>query len=646
VIEKDHYFHSGAISCEKLSEEWFLWLKSITARKPDILTLAGKGSKRVFDVECLWCDEARSKRARKDWQKKMSVPMDSIDSDLRDRLKQHVRRVMGKRWWKDYRSKEERFPDQQGCLELERKLGGSASVPRVGEEPEVLVKEASPCLGCCFRDPNRSRAAQCRRGDEGSVGLGCSDVWETIGEVAHHNEVRVGTAKTKGKFRVVTMQSARTKRILRPIHEAAYDHISKADWCVRGQVKSEHLEPLLEDKRPGETFISADFEAATDNLNPDAVLAVVETLCEGLPEVLGDVLLESFTGIHWTEYVEGRPPRIKPILRGSMMGNLLSFPILCLLNKFALSEAYRRRGMRGRKFRLNGDDLVFCGDNQLFGEWKKSTSELGFVVNESKTGCSLSKLELNSQDFSVENRRNQTYLRPTKKLNFGFLNFRFRPDDEGSGVFSLCDKLSYSSAIFVLTHPSVRMILANRPLAVSVVPKRWWHFLVRRSWFRGIIVSENRAPTEHRSLNYIEGPILKGTVAEREAAEVGILALEKHQMKVVAASWRGKAFSPPSESMLKWSRVPKKMEKRKDWVLRRGERKWVRMWIPEVLEIVESVCYELLSWDNTEVWADEQPGLRSKQVYSFKPPKDLVFPSPFAGIRLIGGDRVMFLEGD
>jgi len=526
---------------------------------------------------------------------------------------------MGTEWWKGWKGEKEKLiPDQQGCLELERKYGGATAVPLTGEVPEVMVRRPEPCLGCRFKLPCRSDPEKPNP---------CQPTWETAIESLIPNEVRLGCAKTKGKIRVVTMQSARVKRLLRPVHEAAYDFISRRKWCVRGTVTRDHLEPIIEDRREGEFFISGDYEAATDNLNPDAVEAVVEVLAEGLPRELGDLLLSSYRDIHWWS----RSRRRMEIRRGSMMGNLLSFVVLCLLNKFCIAETFRSLHMKRRTYRINGDDIAFCGTEEVYKEWIARTSLVGFVVNHEKTGKSMDLLELNSSIFHVGK---NCFI---KKRNFGFLQFNYTPDEDGCGVFELCNQLRYKTAVKLLTCPQVRLILANRPLAVSSVPRRWWHFLVRRSWFRQIIVGEEPEEPERRQVPLKAGPILKelpGSLGE--VAERMIRKAEREYEVQLAASWRGVASNCEVRKLV--PSVPKRKWEKKKWILKKGPRKWERLWYPTVLEAIESRYPELLDYSNDGPWAQDQPGLRTRQSYLFYHPTKLDFQPPFSGIAMIFED--------
>jgi hypothetical protein len=213
-------------------------------------------------------------------------------------------------------------------------------------------------------------------------------------------------AKTKGKFRVVTMQSARVKQVLEPVNTHLYDFISRKSWLVRGELSGDHLEPVLKDLRKGEVYISGDFASATDNISLSLGKALGDLLCES-PHLTE----EERWAIRGTLACEDRfwvskSGRRHEIRRGLMMGSKLSFSLLCLINRACWEiTCDLRRCATGdyspRAAVFNGDDCAFCGDPRFFAAWRDVVGTFGMVVNEEKTGLSSEWLELNSKSFDV-----------------------------------------------------------------------------------------------------------------------------------------------------------------------------------------------------------------------------------------------------
>lgn len=77
------------------------------------------------------------------------------------------------------------------------------------------------------------------------------------------------------------------------------------------------------------------------------------------------------------------------------MGNFLSFPILCILNKVCLNYS----GGRDYPCSVNGDDIVFRCPPEGYERWVKGVEQAGFVVSKSKTMVSSTYFTLNSTPF-------------------------------------------------------------------------------------------------------------------------------------------------------------------------------------------------------------------------------------------------------
>jgi hypothetical protein len=333
-------------------------------------------------------------------------------------------------------------PDQNGCLEIPAGQGGTLAVSSAEED----------CPHGIF-PPDR-------------YGL------------------RVGVAKTKGKFRVVTMQSAYVKRVLRPVHECLYDFLSSRKWLVRGDVGKEHVRRVLDGRVDGEDLISGDYTAATDNIYLQVTEAISEVLASSpylLPEE-AEALRRSFKAedMHWVS----KKGISHPIRRGSMQGNLLSFPMLCLINKACYDLACSLRRRRTGKLRLevpiiNGDDIAFAGDTLFYDEWVAVTSAFGLVVNREKTGVSSVFVELNSRSF---------LLGPTGKIRAvrkPVLSCLMEDDSPSCLLSRLIEGLGLlPPGVLHRVIYSLRAAITLRGICVATVPSRFRSVLIKKGWFR------------------------------------------------------------------------------------------------------------------------------------------------------------------
>jgi hypothetical protein len=409
------------------------------------LQQALKSCDRFFDIPCSPCDKRDGSKALADWQRKVAQPVDFLpsaptawSSDPVREVVQRVRDIVGSGWAEDiarYRAAN-LVPDQNGCLETPQGEGGTLATAEKDYSPDPFL-------------------------------------------------LRVGIAKTKGKFRVVTMQSAKVKEVLRPVHECLYDFISRRGWLVRGDVTEEHVRSVASDVREGEMVISGDYEAATNNIYTPVVYAIVECLAESpyLSLEEKELLKGSFLpeNLRWVS----RKGKTFPILRGSMMGNLLSFPILCLLNRacWGLADSLRRKRVGGgrRSLLVNGDDIAFAGDRQFYEDWRMVTSQFGLVVNESKTGMSPKYLELNSRSFEIRRGR-RIFIRPLRKP---VLSALMPGDQPGCLLTRLWEGLrTLSPGSFRMAVVWLRHDIAARGITLGSLPTRLRRVLVKEKWAR------------------------------------------------------------------------------------------------------------------------------------------------------------------
>lgn len=423
-------------------------LDGLNDRTSRVLTQVLKSCYRFFDAPCEPCDSVAVEKARLKWVLDVSrsptfcpsSPASWSDSPLGE-LARRVRLIVGTKWGErlgEYRESV-LVPDQNGCLENPKLTGGT-----LGTAPHEYS----------------------------------SDVYG----------LRVGTAKTKGKIRVVTMQSARVKEILRPVHECLYDFLASRKWLIKGDFLSEHAQLVVDDAEEGESYVSGDYEAATNNIYLPAVKAIIDVLLES-PDLLPEekeIISGSFDPetLHWTS----RTGRKHPIRRGSMMGNLLSFPVLCLLNKacFDIVSTLRRKRTGVKRYRrpiINGDDIAFSGDIETFNDWVLVTSHFGLKVNQEKTGFSSEYIELNSRSYCVEKKR--LLRKPVLSC--------LQPRNEDTSCLltrlweglKTCKAGTLRWAVVELRHEIIR-----RGVTLSSLPRRYRVILLKERWFRIAVVAE------------------------------------------------------------------------------------------------------------------------------------------------------------
>lgn len=563
--------------CSALEESWkkacSCVLQRTSGRRERLKRRLGsalKSCKRLFDISCPPCDKKAGGMAREKWDRHVAlhVPQDSLDrcESLLPALRARVR-VLVDGWGRRLDERRvlggepylgEYIPDQQGCYEVSAGQGGTLAC---GEEEY-----------------------------SGDWGL-----------------LRRGVAKTKGKHRVVTMQSAEVKRVLTPVHNALYDHISSFGWCVRGDVLKEDFESVLDDRREGEETISGDYQSATDNIFLPAVEAVVGVLleCQELSWDERRILYGSFTDLRW----RSRNGAQHPIRRGSMMGNLVSFPLLCLINKASFDIACDGHGVGSRVGRFNGDDCVFNGDSLFFGRWSSVVSAFGLVVNKEKTGVSRRWMELNSSTYDA----NQHRFVAKPVLSF-LLPPRSAPGTILPSVISGISSFSWRVQQWIVkVLMRYEITLRGVRAGLSSLGPRWRSELVRLRWFRAACLNDAPPVRERgvdRDLPVVVGPPPDPRIysfISRCSSELSrervclwrgvrvvprLLEIDRQNLR----SFKRRFQSPRLSSLFKW-----------------GGWSWTFVYPREVFEFLSDNFPNTLKADRSK-WRDDHPFLSRRPV--------------------------------
>jgi len=516
-------------------------------------------------------------------------------------IKRRVRWYMGDgSWWKRKAETGTYVPDQRGCYETTTKDGGTMTVSAEDDTKVTIVKGA---------DGSNIMVSYPAEKDERLTRLGC--------------------AKTKGKMRAVTMQTSVAKQKFSAVHRAAYDHLSGTfDFIVRGQVKIEDFLAVSDDIREGEQLISGDYVSSTDNLNLDAVVAVVEVLAEDLDEELGEELVRSFRDILLA--VDEQKTTFVEVVRGSMMGNLVSFVVLCLLNKICLdmaqwpgdTQAWGPKADRTldhglRASRINGDDSIFCASEEMFERWLRATASVGFVINQAKTMRSERFVDLNSHTFDVRKKR----ILP--KPCFGFVKtlHTATPESIFPDLAKLYNHMSRKGWYDILNSRIVKKDLLRRgPIPASCVPREVLRAMRKKAWFRVCLLQDVpifKTEGTHRKISHTQGPPLKRSWPELEER---IREKDNEEAQRLVDGWRGLYNDPPRETI--GGSLPQREEKERRRYLgklsvnvRVGTS---RLWNTATLNYLRENYPDLLDERidargrkvfSQRLWHDDQPGL-------------------------------------
>jgi hypothetical protein len=257
---------------------------------------------------------------------------------------------------------------------------------------------------------------------------------------------------SSGKPRVVTLYSSYNTEVLSPLHYSLYSCLSREGWLLVGPPTEERVVELGDGD-----FVSIDYKSATDNIKSAYVDAVVDALLRKGVDISFD---------------QARCLRVLSELRfdsagptacsGQPMGSVMSFPMLCLINRtvveMSVEDSFtewskhppgvyktnipaqfftvdvpatiktkiRHSGSRRPPFPclINGDDLLFRDPTRDHGIYRKIRchgAAVGLVVNEEKTMVSATEAEINSTLF--------INCRLQKKTNLGALRLTSNVSD-------------------------------------------------------------------------------------------------------------------------------------------------------------------------------------------------------------------------
>lgn len=202
--------------------------------------------------------------------------------------------------------------------------------------------------------------------------------------------VKYSIVKTAGKQRGVTVASGYSA-LLAPLHRTIYNHISREKWLLRGEATRRKLASFT--RKQGEVIVSGDYESATDNLScemSEFILEFILQRCRQVPMQIRQYALRSLRAeIHYNHGVVRQE-------RGQLMGNFLSFPLLCIQNYLAFRFFVPRPDV---PVLINGDDIVFRSTKSEFEVWAAGVGSCGLTLSRGKTLVHNSNFCINSHFF-------------------------------------------------------------------------------------------------------------------------------------------------------------------------------------------------------------------------------------------------------
>jgi len=200
------------------------------------------------------------------------------------------------------------------------------------------------------------------------------------------------------KVRIITTGPESQYYICRYIQKATHKQLRAcANFAPIGEpLTGNYLNNNLLVPREDEFYVSGDYTGATNNINPGLSEACANEISRnaGWTEEVRQTYIKSLTGHHFN--LGGGQAEWAPQKWGQLMGSPTSFPILCIINLALTRYAFEISNFRGKSTWtleethavINGDDIGFVADQNLYNIWKQITAAGGLTPSMGKNFCS------------------------------------------------------------------------------------------------------------------------------------------------------------------------------------------------------------------------------------------------------------------
>lgn len=219
--------------------------------------------------------------------------------------------------------------------------------------------------------------------------------------------VRTAVVQDPLKARIITTPEAETY-CLKPCQIAMFKALQK--WrcfepCFGPDYNLDYLTRIFHTDPEKYSFLSGDYTAATDNLNYHCSQVCMEELAKrfDLIEPLMAKWIRYEGQKHLVQYpkTSGIPDVVQE--NGQLMGSLLSFPILTILNAFTICKA-SGKPLDEMPGLIHGDDVAACMTESQIESWKSIAKLIGLDLSVGKNYVSKEFISIDSQVFVYENK--------------------------------------------------------------------------------------------------------------------------------------------------------------------------------------------------------------------------------------------------
>lgn len=140
------------------------------------------------------------------------------------------------------------------------------------------------------------------------------------------------------------------------------------------------IQRLFEQSSEGDVWISGDYSAATDSFSIEGSRALLEGILESIDHEPTKRWAMKEISPHLLVYPQNSG--LTPVLQksGQLMGSLLSFPLLCLLNDCTAKFS----GLTPDQYLINGDDILMRTGPETYPVWKEKVANFGLDLSAGK----------------------------------------------------------------------------------------------------------------------------------------------------------------------------------------------------------------------------------------------------------------------
>jgi hypothetical protein len=194
--------------------------------------------------------------------------------------------------------------------------------------------------------------------------------------------VRIEPITEPLKVRIITAGIGDTF-CLKPLQRAMWHALGDfPQFCLtHGTNRLESaIEQIHERSVPGDVWISGDYSAATDSFSIEGSKALLEGILESIDHEPTKRWAMKEISPHLLVYPKNSG--LEPVLQesGQLMGSLLSFPLLCLLNDCTAQFS----GVSPEKYLINGDDILMRAQPGVYDVWKDVVQDFGLDLSPGK----------------------------------------------------------------------------------------------------------------------------------------------------------------------------------------------------------------------------------------------------------------------